>query len=485
MAVMYNGKKIIPAPLVNISKQYDRTDSGKKIGVRFVLTLTGTIVANMGSPASTPGVAPNWSDNFWIAADYPPCEEIDTDGRLAAILRKQEALRCLFSEDGHVFEIEPLDGSAPLTCNPTVTDIQFNDGIWIERCDYTITLEAPIIYGNAMCTSDGEDDFDDYIVSSNEEWTIEFNDVPQDATIHHTFRVSHNLAATGKLIYDTDGTIGSQPWEHAKSWVESRLGYDPTHITGGTIGISGFSAYNHIRSETIGEESGTYSVSENWILTSGSAALEDYTITTRTSTENAITTVGIEGQIIGLEVIAYPYSVTSSKYTNALAKWETVDDLLLTRAQTYSGLSNLHVLPVTTQVGKNPVTGVINYSYEYNNRPSNCIDGAAVEVITITDVGAGDVFAIIPVIGRAAGPVLQDICTVTETRRSLNIEVVMERGSYMDSCDFATWVGGKPDVSAIVTAVTPSATQVFELPATEVWVPNTGKYTYSKEWVYQ
>lgn len=485
MAVLYDGKKIIPAPLINISKQYERNDSGKRTGAKFTLTLTGTIVPTMGSPASTPGVAPDWSDNFWIAADYPPCEEIAMDGRLASILRKQEALRCLFAEDGHVFEIEPLDGSAPLSCNPTVVDIQFTEGLWVEKCDYTITLEAPIIYGNAMCTSLGEDEFDGYITGSSEDWTIEFNDTPQDATVHHTFRISHNLSATGKLIYDTDGTIGSQPWEHAKTWIESRLSYTNADIiaklSGGTIGASGFTPYNHIRAETIGIESGTYSVNENWILTNGSSALEDFTISTKTSTQDPMTVVNIEGQIIGLEVIAYPYSVTSSKYTNASSKWTTVASQLFTRAQTYSGIT-LNTTAVATQVGKNPVTGVINYSYEYNNRPSNCITGALLEVITITDVGAGDVFAVIPVIGRAAGPVLQDICTVTETRRSINIEVIMP---FVDGCVYETWLTGKPDVTAIVEAVKPVADQVFSSAPTETWVPNSGKYSYSQEWVYQ
>lgn len=481
MPVSYDSKQIIPAPFVSITKTYDRNEIGKKIGASYVLTVSGTLVANQGSPASVAGSAPDWDENFWVASGYPDCENIDYDARLAAILRKQEALRCLFADDGKVFEIHPLDGSAPLMCNPKVINISFAEGLWVERCDYTITLEAERLYGNAMCTPDDEGDLDPFVSNQSEEWSIEFNDVPQNASVHHTFRVSHSVSATGKLAYEADGSLAYQPWEYAKQWVDSKLGYDATKAQDGNIGVPvSYSAYNHVRSENLNEDSGTYSVVETWIL-STEAAIEDFTVTTRTSSQEGLTSVGIEGSVVGLETNTYPYAVSTSKYSAASTKWTSVESALLTRAQSYSGIT-LNIDPATISVGKNPVAGVINYSYEYNNRPSNCITDALSEVITITDVGQGDVFAVIPIPGRAAGPILQDICTVTEKRRQLNIEVIMP---VVDSCDFAEWMAGKPSVTTIVDAVEPTGTKVFGGPPTETWVPNTGRYSYSREWTYE
>ena len=44
---------------------------------------------------------------------------------LKAILRKQEAIRILFSEDGHNFEIQPWDGGPSSKCNPRIQSIEF------------------------------------------------------------------------------------------------------------------------------------------------------------------------------------------------------------------------------------------------------------------------------------------------------------------------------------------------------------------------
>lgn len=481
MAITYNSKKIIPAPFVSISKNYNRNEVGKKVGATYVLTLSGTIVANQGSPASVAGSAPDWDDNFWIAAGYPPCEDIEYDARLAAILRKQEALRCLFSEDGKVFEIHPLDGSAPLLCNPKVISISFAEGLWVERCDYTVVLETEKLYGNAMCTQADEESLSPYVSNQSEEWNIEFNDQPEDATTHHTFRVTHNVSATGKLVYEADGTLAYQPWEYAKQWVTSRLGYDATKARDNNIDVpDSFLPYNHVRAENIGEESGSYSVTESWIL-STEAAIEDFNVSTRSSAQEGVTSVSIDGTVTGLETNVFPYAVTTSKWTTAASKFSTVQGLLHSRAQSYSGIT-LNAIAGSISIGRNPVSGVITYAYEYNNRPSNCIENALSEIISITDIGQGDVFAVIPIPGRAAGPILQDICTVTEKRRQLSIEVIMP---LVDSCDFAEWMAGKPDVESIVDAVTPTGTKVFNSAPTESWVPSSGRFSYSIEWTYE
>ena len=48
-----------PAPFVDISKEYDKMANGEIIGVRYSITLSGTLIADKGSPRHR-----NASDSF-------------------------------------------------------------------------------------------------------------------------------------------------------------------------------------------------------------------------------------------------------------------------------------------------------------------------------------------------------------------------------------------------------------------------------------
>jgi len=133
----------------------------------------------------------------------------------------------------------------------------------------------------------------------------------------------------------------------------------------------------------------------------------------------------------------------------------------------------LNAVPVSNVNGKNPQTGVITYSYSYNNRPSNMIAGALSEVVTVTDIYPGDVFAQIPILGRAEGPILQAINTYTARQRQLSIEAVMTPGTLV------------PDSSAIVVIATPTGTQVFKSNDQVSYSVNTGRYTRQVAWTYE
>src|SRR5687768_10659426 len=108
--VIYDSKRIIPAPLVTWQRAFDTTGDGEAVGTTYQFTVTGELVAFMGSPDS--------DGTFWTLGGYPADESIAADSRLASILRKQDALRELFAIEGKTFEVQSADGSQPLTCNP-------------------------------------------------------------------------------------------------------------------------------------------------------------------------------------------------------------------------------------------------------------------------------------------------------------------------------------------------------------------------------
>jgi hypothetical protein len=53
--------------------------------------------------------------------------------------------------------------------------------------------------------------------------------------------------------------------------------------------------------------------------------------------------------------------------------------------------------------------GTVTYRYEFDDRPAPYTPGAVSEVVTVTNHGAADVFAQVPVLGRPYGPVLQSL----------------------------------------------------------------------------
>jgi len=474
MPVQYDSKKIIPAPLVEITKNYQRSEDGSKIGALFNLTVTGKLIGYMGSPDS--------SGNFWTTSGYPPNETIAHDNRLTSIIKKQEALRELFSEDGRWFEIQPLDGTQPMKCLPRVLNLTFPQGVWVDTCDYTITLEADKLYiGN---TVSDEDQFDITISQATENWQIELNEKGEGVDLPQSYRLTHTVSAVGKLTFDTNNNIAKPAWQQARAWCLPRLGIDNERKTAsGVINLpSYYAGYNHVRSETADEMGGAYSVIESWILASGSA-LEDFTISTNSTAQDGLTSVSIQGTIEGLNTRDSNYQLTTNKYDNAVAKFNEVQSLLLNRAQLYSGVT-LNIQAMSQQVGRNPVEGTITYGFDYNNRPSTLIAGARSEIITITDNYPADLFASIPVLGRAVGPVLQDLYTISEKSRALNIEVVMPLST---APTLMGRMNDKPNVTAIIDAASGGLTftQIFKSQDTETWGPNDGRYTRQIQYVYQ
>lgn len=486
--VIVDNKRLIPAPFVSIEKVYDKLGNGEIIGSRFVIVLNGQLVAHKGSPTS--------SGTFWDQSGYPPDESISIDSRLSSILNKQAAIRNLFSREGIQVEIQSDDGSQPVRFNPRINKVSVPDGPWHTLAPYSIELEADRLFPH---NEDADTLPSGYFISSaSENWSLETDETPEGLNLPRTYRVTHSVTAQGKRSYNELGELDSQPWENARAFVLSRLGLDNLFISSSGVNNlpSYYGGYNHVRSEQIDELGGTFSVTETWILTSGTA-IEDFTINKVSSIQDPITRVTIEGTITGLEQRDSNMNLITSKYSNALTKWSEVESDLLLRAQSYSGVT-LNVTPNSTTYGANPIAGTINYSYEYNNRPSNVLPGSLSENITITEQGYSQKFAAIGVLGRVRGPVLQDLSTSDQISRTLNIDAVYPV-TQLDVSSYATIQNTllrnprlNPTTSAvienIIAAVNPKnqgATKSFKGQPSENWNPAAGTYNYNVTYVYE
>jgi len=469
--------RVIPSPFVQISKGFNVTDDGRIVGTTFQITVKGKLTADKGSPNST--------GQFWDTTGYPPDESIASDSRLASIFRKQEALRTLFSaqNQGGKLEFTPWDGTGSMHCNPRITrPVEFAEGNWFNTCDYTVQLEADLLYLNGSVPGSGEDygDAASYKVSkATEEWNIEAGDERA-----RTWRMTHSVSAQGKLFYSPSGTLDKTPWENARDYVIGKIGLGANLARAtatGVLNAGGLKAYNHMRSQHVNELGGGFSVTETWLCYdpgSGIPAMEDFTVNIRTA-DNGITHVSCEGSVVGFEERSTDwFTLNTARYTNATGQWAAVKPIVFSRCQTISGLT-LNPLPLSLTEAHNQYNGTVNYTQEYDNRAVPTIVGAISEVVTLQDHHAADVFASIPVLGRALGPVLQNIGTKTARKRVVQLEIVMPaaRIGYSPSV---------PNTNALVLSLMPVGYSVIFMDSDdETWVARTGRYTRSTSFTWE
>lgn len=438
-SVSFNGKQLIPAPLVSLSRPIIRTAGGDVIGSKWNITLNGKLVSYKGSPSSTGHVGDaNWDGAFWIASDYPPDESPNV--KFDMLLNKVEHLKNLFNDDGGLLEIQSCNSTAPLRANVRLGEISFQEGKWTDTVDWSIPLEADYMLGEftpSGTLGTGEFAFPQFLQDASENWQIELNDSPENHQKHlqHTFRLTHSLSAKGSKAFDIDGTVIKQPWEWAKDWVQQRLGYQQDRVTAsGLFNLpSTYNGWNYARNEQIGYQEGNYSVTESWIVSTGNA-LETFSVTSNSQVTDPIRQVTIEGSIQGLENVAYTptgLNLITSKWESASGLFDSISGQLYERAYSYAKASSfprtLNPTPLSLQINRNPVVGTLSYTFTYDTRKLICTDNPNVlsEAFSISDNNPHSMIAIIPILGRATGPVIQSLSTISEFQRTMSVELVV------------------------------------------------------------
>lgn len=253
----YVGKtlRLVPAPLMSLSKSTQTTAGGIPIGSSLNITLTGTLLATMGNPVpssytggtasasfdTTGLVAPyNFADTVQIVDDYQArLTDAAPNDRLGVILAKQAALWTLFT--GNLVQtnaelqfrmadkqspisrgpikllVEPLNGSAATTFFCNVVDISFEEGIWYDQCRYSISLTS-----DNWSSQTTVDEWVHNLSSLDESWSINETEPTfyfgllsqpsmedsQDAYKSYTkkvWEITHTVSATGKRKVIDDG----------------------------------------------------------------------------------------------------------------------------------------------------------------------------------------------------------------------------------------------------------------------------------------
>jgi len=123
-----------------------------------------------------------------------------------------------------------------------------------------------------------------------------------------------------------------------------------------------------------------------------------------------------------------------------------------------------------------------------------CISGARSESINVSFSGGEDVFAVIAVIGRSNGPIMQDMNTVKEGKVSISIDATMPIKTYGASCSTLKddVCSGKPSTTSLIEDLRDKAitchpngtgTDTWKESDSETWNVRTGRYSRNTTYV--
>ena len=587
-----------PTPLVSINTNAIKVGD-ETVGVTYDITLNGTILADLGAPYAKNAATDTWF-KYWNGSafvplvnsspagpyqafdasqshaglsDRPPKQAVPITDTLDAIFFKQKVIRSLFALDGQRVEIIPVHGDQPaVVCYPRVISITFEEGNYIDKCGYSITLQADTLLDkNHTVDNEGNPVFQDgysdlkeeaiaalsghFISSFSDNWSIEVDEALGETVgnlvIPRSYRITHSTSATGKSHYypetaDPTKVVKTAAWQNAKKYVQRTLlgdagqsgihfypnvgkflpqwsdphvqpgpeGLDETLLGSGTVNlVDTYRGYNHVRTEQVDKSAGSYSVTDTWLLASGSA-YETYSMSISQSSDNPFVNVSIDGSIKGLSELTSSAASfggnqgvdvgSGTAYSNAIHKFHEVSNSgkygitsnIFKRANRATAVT-LNAQPQSISLGTNEYAGEITYSLAFNNRPTNIISGVLSENISVNDNYPGDIFATIPVIGRNTGPVLQYIGGRTAYNRSVNIELVMDYTDIGYGSDRKSLLLKKPSIveptksqlrdliKELSPQNEPGVRKYFIAPPAESWAPKEGRYTFNISWTYE
>lgn len=473
VTMTYGDYTFSPVPLLSYNKEVIQNDNGENLYTQYSGQLTGLLVAKNGGFL----VLTELLEELKSAADCERCKLLE--------------IKC--------------DENIVLSIYPQTFQLSVESGNWIQTIPYSISL---------TWVDDAIDGCNNppYVKDTNDEWTIEPINEPAILTYYpdvnscsitgqmSLFNLSHTVSAVGIPYCSGTGTSGefTSALDSAKAWVISHLGLDTSIIdSDGVLNNSGsYQVFDHFRQTATNKTGGSYLVTETWVVAKPSStaaifpAKEEFSVEISEDITSGIINISLSGTITGFQIIDYDTGeVTTSKYENALTYWQAIQGNLLCRAQyanTYS--CDINFEPTTKTVGHNPTSGVISYSYVYNNRPIQLVPGSRSENVQISYENPTDVYVEHVILGRIQGPILQSLRTSTKSCQTVNVEITMS-GCGPTGC--LAFLESPRDIVAenilccLESSLTGSYDQVFKTADAEQWEPFTRRYSRTVTWCYQ
>lgn len=340
MALKIDNKRIVPIPLVNISKSANFSDDGRQISSTYEITLEGTLLPNRGSPIST---------GWYTGVGEPPPESFASEAdKHKSIMMKQELIREAFSQPGYRLFYD-IPGIQTIDCNPKTNSINFSADPWVIKSDYTINLQSDILNQSEIDNSGeyllGTSGL--YLNSVTDSWSLANQNIFDGG-----FNLTRNISAVGSKFYGSGSIL--EPWENAKIWVTNRAS-----VSGIVPPIASGYNYNIVSEESIDRLAGSYSLSLNYIHNNKNYTEErsvsrsfEYPLNDPSAPANL--RVNVRGLITGLGLQNDP----SGRLTNAYGRWATLQPIL----GTLVGVGNN---PISLSLDEDYNNGTLSYTAEF------------------------------------------------------------------------------------------------------------------------
>ena len=524
------GGLVGPMPRYSIGRENLSTGDGTFMGTKFTINVTGTAIIQSTDDAQDITVKGQRQSRVMG-------EALTSMQLLRESFPNQGTGKLEISAYGGLPNIMVFDDAKLLSVDlPEQTE----ESAGVQTLEYSFVFEAYEEDSNNTNTgSTGRPVKPSYKLSSvDESWELaeadQFfyqSDAPteENDNLNKVYTLTHTVSATGLKKAKVSGGDGidDEAFRQAVMWVKTRLVYDPTvEITKDLMGDDTFfkskflpiemnmpettrdepdelgfrflkpldedgpkyKGYNHTRSVSSDQNVGSYNVTDTWTLSQvgfESTHSLEFNFEGDINAEGSNVTVSANFQ--GLSSV--DSSVTQvDKYAGALKSFNIVKPLIPALAakvyQDSGGAFALNTdLKLSESVGHNKVSGTITYSVSFNDYDKPSTENAIVEIISVNynnDKGEQKLIAILPIIGRANGPIIQDIETTQVSSRSITVDITMKRGA------------GKPDGTAALIDYRPEGwdevdvdkVHVYLTASTESWNPNTRAYNKSETWEF-
>jgi len=501
-----------PFPSYSISREEVLAEDGSHLNTRFTINITGTAT-----------IKPSDSSSALVR------------GERQSKVFGEKIIKLQFNRNEF-----PTIGNGVLEINPydsTNNQIKFNDARLIsvevpEQTEETAGMHYTEYSFVFEAYYEDNKNIPEHMVSAvGESWELSQNDgqfsfIGNNLTgiLWKTFTLTHTLSATGLRRYNNSGSLDTdgEAWRQAAKWIESRLIDEPSaegiasHINSKTDGPKfspfymdsstsdntnidlssarfgfGYKAYNHNRTSNVDISGAGYSVTDTWLVAvDGTKCVHELESSIENSQEGSSMSITVNGSVIGLNDLGYSSRI-DNKYENAKTEYDALiasNKPFEFASYVYNNINsslkppnrNLRNIIQRKSVGHNKNTGTITWSIGYSDQQILGDDTKiASEEISLsydnTDLSV-DQIAIIPVIGRPRGPIIQNFNTNKERKVSLTLDLVMKK-------DFRTDQPPKDTANSIIARYRPAGGYVNS--RSDNWNKKTGVYSVSIEWVYK
>jgi len=470
-----------PFPKYSIERSPNRMGSGSPISNTYTITITGKIITDSSANIAVTGEMQSNLHAKMIT-------KLQTDIALGLAVGRLE----IVPYGGMPNAIEFADARLTSVQLPEQDD----DSAGALYSDYTFSFEAYEDISNSAASPYAyalQNVEETWELTPDEDYTYSNNSF---ATANKTYTITHTVSATGRDKYGSGPTFTDSAWSQAMGWVKSRLVNSPAAVilndaagnsnftdyqaalmgdSSSTVApdLSDMGFYNHIRTPNCDFNGGSYSVTESWKASPNPATI-DMEVNTEKD-DGGLVSMTLSGTITGLDN-KKSIEKTIDRLANAEAMLTILDASAFSIcSQYYTEDGNLLNIVRAKSVGRNKGSGTITFSYSYNDSIVS-LEGAISTSIQITDDNEyrlNEIIAVIPIIGKDDGPIIQDMDTTNERKRSVQIDAVM--GKTLRAAKPATGV-------ALALSYAPTGGYVQSL--TENWEPGTGNYSISVEWTY-